>query len=47
LALPSEVDEGKISAAFTNGVLKIVVPKKEGAKSMARKIAIGSSKPSS
>ena len=44
LSLPSEVDERKISAAFANGVLKVVVPKKEGAKPTARKIAISASK---
>lgn len=44
IALPNEVDEAKIAAAFANGVLKVTVPKKEGAKPAARKIQIGGNK---
>jgi len=44
IAVPSEVDEAKISAAFANGVLKVTVPKKEGTKPAARKITIGGNK---
>jgi HSP20 family protein len=44
IAMPSEVDEVKISAAFTNGVLKLTVPKKEGTKPSARKIQIAGNK---
>ncbi len=38
IPLPTEVDESKISAKFKNGILKIKLPKKEGAK--GRKIPI-------
>lgn len=38
--LPSEVDEGKVSANFKDGVLKIVLPKSADAQKKSRKIKI-------
>ncbi|MBN2143443.1 MAG: Hsp20/alpha crystallin family protein [Candidatus Aureabacteria bacterium] len=38
IRLPFEADEGKISAAYTNGVLKITIPRAEASK--PRKIEI-------
>lgn len=48
IPLPYAVDRDKVSAAFDNGVLTILLPKAAGAKSAERKIAIqsaGSAKP--
>jgi HSP20 family protein len=38
--LPDSVDDGKIDASYTDGVLKIDVPKKEEPKSVHRQISI-------
>lgn len=40
LALPPEVDEGKVSANFVKGVLTVDIPKKATAKTAAKKITI-------
>ena len=40
LALPADADQGKIDAAFKNGVLKLTVGKTAEAKPAAKKIAI-------
>ena len=40
LALPADADDGKIDAAFKNGVLKLAIAKKAEAKPSGRKIAI-------
>ena len=42
LALGREVDEGKVSATFKNGVLTVTLPKTEKAQAMAKHIAISS-----
>lgn len=42
IPLPAEVQEDKAEAAFRNGVLSIVLPKTEQARSQARRIAINS-----
>ena len=40
--LPETADDGQISAAYTNGILKVVLPKKEEAKPQpARLIEVG------
>lgn len=41
LQLPSEVDEKKVKASYRDGVLEIVLPKKESAKQKQLKIDIG------
>ncbi|RCH55229.1 Hsp20/alpha crystallin family protein [Mucilaginibacter hurinus] len=38
--LPETVDHGKIEADYTDGILKLTVPKKEEAKIQSREIAI-------
>ena len=40
MSLPSDVDEGKITADFQNGVLELVLPKKPEAKKKAKKIQV-------
>ena len=40
LPLPAEVDQNKIEAAFSNGVLTVTLPKSEEAKRTAKKIAV-------
>lgn len=40
LALPVEIDENKVDAAFAKGVLKITIAKKPGGKSATRTIKI-------
>lgn len=42
-ALPGEVDEAKIDAQLTDGVLTLTIPKSEKAKNNTRKIAIKAS----
>jgi HSP20 family protein len=42
--LPSEVDEGKISAAFKDGVMTIDLPKAKSAQKKAKKITISRGK---
>ncbi len=42
--LPSEVDEGKISAAFKDGVMTIELPKAKSAQKKAKKITISRGK---
>lgn len=41
-SLPESVDAEKVSAKFENGVLKIVLPKKEMAKPRSIKVSVGS-----
>lgn len=43
-ALPAEVDEGKISAAFKDGVMTIDLPKAKSAQKKAKKITISRGK---
>ncbi|WP_193370172.1 Hsp20/alpha crystallin family protein [Pelagibius marinus] len=43
-SLPSEVDEGKISAAFKDGVMTIDLPKAKSAQKKAKKITISRGK---
>ena len=43
-ALPAEVDEGKISAAFKDGVMTIELPKAKSAQKKAKKITISRGK---
>ncbi len=43
-SLPDDVDESKISGSFKNGVLTVILPKKEEAKPQKIQIAIGSGK---
>jgi HSP20 family protein len=38
--LPAEVDESKAEATFTDGILKIKMPKSEDSKTRAKKIAV-------
>jgi HSP20 family protein len=40
ISLPVEVDENKAKAEFTNGVLRLTLPKKPGAESKRKKIPI-------
>lgn len=40
IALGAEVDEDKVSAGFKNGVLTVTLPKTDGARSKAKRIAI-------
>ncbi|MFO7890594.1 MAG: Hsp20/alpha crystallin family protein [bacterium] len=40
IALPDEVDEDKVKADFKNGILKIILPKKEEAQRKTKKIEI-------
>jgi HSP20 family protein len=40
IALPAEVDEAKAKAEFKNGVLRLTLPKKAGAESRRKKIAV-------
>lgn len=40
LALPQMVDPGKVKATFKNGVLEIILPKKEEAKPKAIKVEV-------
>ena len=39
-ALPTFIDESRVNAIFTNGVLKVVLPKKEQAKSRGIEIKV-------
>lgn len=39
-SLPDGVDDGKVSASFTNGVLTVTLPKKPGTASATRKIEV-------
>jgi HSP20 family protein len=41
-ALPESVDAEKVEASFTDGVLKVVLPKKEIAKPRSIKVQVGS-----
>lgn len=41
-SLPEDVDESKITGSFKNGVLTVVLPKKEVAQPKKIQIAIGS-----
>jgi HSP20 family protein len=41
IPLPSEVDGEKAKSEFKNGVLRITLPKREGAKSRQHKIEVG------
>ena len=41
IPLPTEVDGEKASSEFKNGVLRITLPKREGAKPRAHKINVG------
>lgn len=43
IPLNTEVDEDKVEADYKNGMLRIVLPKKEGMKKKGRKISIGGS----
>ena len=40
MSLPTNVDEGKISAEFKNGVLELTLPKKPSAKKKTKKIQV-------
>lgn len=43
LALNTEIDDAKIEATFKNGVLKVVLPKKEDEKAKKKKIQVKAS----
>lgn len=41
IPLPVEIDEDRVEASFSNGVLRLSMPKRPEARTRARKIAIG------
>ena len=44
IPLNEEVEDDKVEASYKDGMLKVTLPKKEGARKKSRKISIGESK---